>query len=1051
MAGNGQQLSGERRVVTALFCDLVGSTSLAEEMDPEEWSEIVADAVRVMADSVARYGGTVTQFSGDSVLAIFGAPTAHEDDPYRAVSASLDIVRDMAGLDIECRVGINTGLMVISDMEAGAFAGYAALGDAANVAARIQGLAPPGSILIGGPTANLVRADFDLRDMGWTDVKGKSKPVHVLEVVSARGFPTRGRGLSGLRSTLVGRDAPLATLRALIDAASVGRGRFAAVVGEPGIGKSRLVRELSAYARELDATIHMGRCLSFGRDVPYHLVASLLYSLAKVPDGETAARAGEALGALSDDLLGSGHEARSILTQLVGASTGAVDAEAKYRHVQYVDALCEILARVARRAGPLVLVFEDVHWADESSVELLASVFRRLHDLPIVVLLVSRPDRAVPGWRLITDARATLGEAFTELVLQPLAETDTRQLVSNLLAVESLPEPMRVQILGKTDGNPFFVEEVVRMLIDREFVERRDGRWIARDGATQIEVPDTVRGLLAARIDLLPIDVRKAAMIASVIGRRFEARLLEAVHPPESSDADSGAEHGKGTRPSVHPHLGRLEALGFVFLTSVRPHLEFAFRHALVHDVMYQTLLKRERRGLHRAVGEAIEGVHADDLPTVSPMLADHFDRAGDDAKARDYMLMAAQLAMGRHAVREAHQFFDRALQRLSGDDEVTARRRVEAALGRFQAGFMFVPGERSVADLDSVLPDLARLDDPNLTAMHHLHRFRIGHEMGQNESDPEFRALVEESMGLMERVTNPVVQAQLKGLRGQVLRFSPSPRSSLPWFDEAATALEAHEWFAQASYQCCAAADVTAIQGMFAESQRWLERAEKDARRSGDPNAALDVGIIRGRLASERGELREAFEHVSRGMKAAGEYGNTFCELVSNFFAADQRLRLGEAEAAIPLIERTQELATYCNAGPLELLGRAWLAAARARLGEDTSEDFERAIAEARAAGDPWAEGQIRAHRANASAIQLSGAEPPAPTQSHAWEAVTRDFVLAAECLEAVGARPALARALNDHGAALQVAGREPEARQVLSRALQIFEELGIEPTPAV
>jgi class 3 adenylate cyclase/tetratricopeptide (TPR) repeat protein len=1021
-------LKGERRLVTALFCDLVGSTSLAEGMDPEDFSELVAAAVARMTAAVERYEGTVTQFSGDSILAIFGAPVAHEDDAYRAVRAGLDILTDMqSGADrVPVRVGINTGLMVISDMEAGTFSGYAALGDATNVAARIQSFAPENSMLVGSSTAKLIAADVELRDMGAHEVKGKSEPVHMFEVVGVRGGPTRGRGVPGLRSAMVGRATELETLRGLLDAASVGRGRFAAIIGEPGIGKSRLVRELAGALDEVEgAAWVVGRCLSFGARRPYHLATSLLRSLARVPDSASLDEAGAGVRAFAERHLGAGEQRVQRLLQLLGVVQGAPDDNPANLHILYAEALGDLIAAVCADSRPLVLVCEDVHWADASSSELFQSLLPRCHDLPVLGVLVTRPDRGTAGWSVLKTLRDELGEALTELTLKPLAEQDSRALVANLLDIDSLPESLRALILEKTDGNPFFVEEVVRTLIDNDLVERRGERWVAKQDIGTLEVPGTVRGLLASRVDRLSPDVRRAGMVAAVIGRRFDARLFSRVYAPDGADA------------GAHPLLGQLEAQGFVNVAAVRPHLEMAFRHALVHDVMYETLLKSERRELHGQVGAAIEAMYADALDEHAPALADHFEHARDEERARRYLLLAARGAVGRHAGREAVDLFRRAEAFLAGDSAERRRERVEAAVLCTAAGFTFTPLEQALPVLQARADDLRALDDADLTARSNILELRLRNEGGESLMVPDYQELYQATLALTERVSDDGVRAMLLGLHAEALRASEDFAGAVEPFRAAIDGLEASGRLAEAAMHCVHGSDCLSTTGRFDEAEQWLDRAEDLAQRSGDPTAILDVELGRGVTASLRGEIDKGLDRLRLSIRLADKIGNHSCSMVANFFAADVELKRNDARAALPHLDRVDELATFCNSGPFELLGMTWRTAARGRLGEEIA--FDQPLGVARQVGTRFGEGAVLVHRATLEATK------PEPD----WDTVVADFERAVECFEQIQAAPYVARTLFDFGEALRLAGREERAREEQERARGLFEELRMSHEP--
>jgi len=545
------KLTGERKPVTALFADVVGSTTLAEQMDPEDWTQLINEAFDVMSQAVFRYEGTIAQLQGDAMLAFFGAPVAHEDDPERAVRAALDMVagigefarqlRASQGIEFNIRAGINSGPVLVGNVGTDLRYEYTALGDAVNVAARVQTSAEPGTVLITDHTQRFVANVFDFDNLGAIEVKGKSDPIHLYRVLGPRAMPGRRRGLEavGLSSPLVGRSNELDQLRALYDVASAGRGRLVVLLGEPGIGKSRLLAELHA-ALDDDATAVAssgwveGRCVSYGRGLPYHLVLDLLHSLLDIQLGAGEPETRTAVHRRLPELLGDdASDVEPYFAHLLGlvltpAEASRTQLDPETLQGRYVAAIKRVIAaRSAER--PLVLVLEDIHWADPASVEVLTQLMSLLTPLRLLIVFAGRGETDVPGWRLVAQARIAFGAALTEIQLQPLDEAESRALVANLLEIESLPDAVREAILARSEGNPFFVEEVIRMFIEQGAIVRAGDRWTANETISAVDIPETLHGLLLARIDGLPDHAKRSLRVASVIGRQFPVRVLERV------------------------------------------------------------------------------------------------------------------------------------------------------------------------------------------------------------------------------------------------------------------------------------------------------------------------------------------------------------------------------------------------------------------------------------------------------------------------------------------------------------------------------------------
>jgi class 3 adenylate cyclase len=550
------KLTGERKPVTAVFADIVGSTTLAESMDPEDWTQIVNEAFDLMSQAVFRYEGTIAQLQGDAMLAFFGAPVAHEDDPERAVRAALDMLAGIADfarelkashdIDFRIRAGINTGPVIVGNVGSDLRYEYTALGDAMNVAARVQTAAEPGNVLVTAQTHRYIEPVFDFEDLGDIEVKGKADPLHVYRVVglSATPGPRRGLAAVGLSSPLVGRATELDRLTDLYDAVRAGRGRVAVILGEPGLGKSRLLAELRQRAlKDGEPSWIEGRCVSFGRTVPYHLVLDLVRSLIGIPDGASEAEARDQLhnrvaGLLTDE----GPEVEAYLAHLLSLPLSAAESDLTQGdpvrvQSRYVSSIHRVIREMSA-AAPVVVVCEDIHWADPSSADGVLQLLPHLTAMPVLVLLVGRPESDAPGWRLVDYARSTYGEALTEIKLQPLSDAHSRELVANLLEVESLPDEVRAKILSRAEGNPFFVEEVIRMLIERGAIVRTGDRWLANESIVGVEIPETLHSLLLARIDQLSGDAKRSLRVASVIRRQFPVRVLE--HVLGSSQATTG-------------------------------------------------------------------------------------------------------------------------------------------------------------------------------------------------------------------------------------------------------------------------------------------------------------------------------------------------------------------------------------------------------------------------------------------------------------------------------------------------------------------------------
>jgi class 3 adenylate cyclase/tetratricopeptide (TPR) repeat protein len=635
-------LSENRRLVTVMFADLSGSTALGEELDPEDLRRVLTTFFTALAAEIQRFGGTVDKYIGDAVMAVFGAPVAHEDDAERAISAALAMhsaIERMNG-DLErhhgqrlaLRIGVNTGEVVAGLLHGDTQGAYTVVGDTVNTAQRFESAAPLGEIIVSQSTWNLARSAFEFEMLAPLLLKGKAEPQMAYRVLRRRVdeplVPVEA-------SPLVGRQAELNLLRAALADGMAGHGRAVHVVGEAGVGKTRLLRE---FRGALDSTILqvVARCASFEQQTPYALMARLLRSAVNLRPGddETTARAAliQAFTALDYALEGS---SLTLLLDVLGyGERGTFEADTMRR---VLVSHARLLLSRGTQFAPLVVVTEDLHWIDSASSTVLAQVVRDLGSRACLFISTARV-----GWTPPWQA--------TQVQLDSLSAADARAFMERLFD-SVMDDTVAEAILERTGGNPFFIEEVVRELSDSQVLVQRGGRLAASTGQTP-RVPATVQEVIQARLDRLPDPARRVLHPASVCGRSFWYSLIERLvsHAP------------------LPAQLALLERESFVLQIMVEPERTYIFRHALIQEVTYQSQLQSQRRTLHGAVGAAIEALYADRLDELVDMLAYHYARSDEHATARQYLLRAGHRADRLYANEEALAYFRDAL-RHSADD----------------------------------------------------------------------------------------------------------------------------------------------------------------------------------------------------------------------------------------------------------------------------------------------------------------------------------------------------------------------------------------------
>ena len=675
----------DRRVVTVLFADMVSSTELAERLDPEDMRGILESLFNALATELRRFGATIDKYAGDAVMATFGAPVAHEDDVARALECGIamqDAVSRMNELRdggdrtlVGIRIGISTGPVVAGPLESQVQRAYTVVGDTVNVAQRLQALAHRGEIVVEELTHKLAYQRFAFESLGQVRVKGRSAPLLAYRLVGLRTQTTGGGSSSGsLGTELVGRDAELAAVREAVATVAGGIGRVVFITGEAGVGKSRLVAEARRAEAQRAMLLREGRATSSGRTASYGPFIQILRQDAGINDRDTESEGWQKLESRVRQLFPG--EAEDLLPPL-GTLAGYTGRLALDESVRYVDAnaMKPRLFAAARQYVlrltaelPTALVFEDWHWADTSSSELLEHVIPLVESAPLLVALAARDEPDSPAARLLDVVRRDHPQRLVEVPLEPLDEDDTAQMAASMFGTTQLASDLRALVFGKTDGNPLFIEELVTMLIDVRAVEwdEQERRWRATKELHEVAIPDTLRGLIRARIDRLEDEAREVLRVASVIGRSFGDGLLRAVLPDLSA---------------IDKDLGELYTAGFIRERRRVPELEHVFKHALVHDVAYESILLQQRRDLHRLVATTIEREYADRLDDFFSVLALQFANAGEWAKAREYLIKAGDQAV-----------------RIAADAEALALYR-EAFAARERAGEAWERAERGVLE----------------------------------------------------------------------------------------------------------------------------------------------------------------------------------------------------------------------------------------------------------------------------------------------------------------------------------------------------------------
>jgi class 3 adenylate cyclase/tetratricopeptide (TPR) repeat protein len=630
----------ERRQLTVLFCDLVGSAALSRALDPEDMRELLRTYQNTVAGEIRRFEGHLAQFLGDGVLAYFGYPRAHEDDAERAVRSGLSILditsrlRTPTGEPFAVRFGIATGLVVSGDVIGeGATKEDAVVGETPNLAARLQALAEPNSILIAAATRRLVGGAFDLDALPPQTLKGFVDPVSVWRVVGSRKVESRFEAQTGGVTPMIGREQEIALLLARWQQAREGEGQVVLLSGEPGIGKSRITR---AVIQQVEADAHIRlryQCSPYYANTALYPVIDQLERAAGLVRGDTFSTKLDKLEAL----LGQGTSQVRDVVPLIAALL-SLPIEGRYPPLTYtpqrqkeltITALLDQLLGLAK-GHPVLAIFEDVHWADPTTLELLGQIIDRIENARVLLLVTFRPE-FTPPWK----SRSHV----TTYSLTRLGRRQSAALITKMTGGKELPPEVLDQIIAKTDGVPLFVEELTKTVLEAGFIREEGGRYILVGVLPPLAIPSTLQDSLMARLDRLA-PVKEVAQLGAVIGREFSYELLATLSPLRP--------------PELQAALTQLIASELVFVRGTLPDATYTFKHALVQDTAYSTLLRGARQNLHQRIAEALEQRFPETTETQPEIVAHHYTNAGLAAPAIDYWRKAGERALQRSANAEA-------------------------------------------------------------------------------------------------------------------------------------------------------------------------------------------------------------------------------------------------------------------------------------------------------------------------------------------------------------------------------------------------------------
>ena len=1025
-------IEGERKQVTVLFADVTGSMELAEQVDPEEWHRILDRFFEILTEGVHRYEGTINQYTGDGVMALFGAPISHEDHAHRACYAALHLVEELRrfaqelkrerGLTFATRIGLNSGEVVVGKIGDDLRMDYTAQGRVVGIAARLQTLADPGEVYVSDTTAALVSGFFELASLGEFRLKGVSQPMRVCSLEGVGRMRTRldvsrARGLS----RFVGRSDEMASLESALARAAEGQGRVVGVVAEAGTGKSRLCAELVERCRSRGVAVHEGRGVAHGRLLPFLPLLELLRGVFGLTeqDGEREARqkiAGTLM--LIDPRF---DEALPLVFDFLGVPDPARPAplfDPADRQRQLFGIIARLLKALGERESHVILL-EDLHWFDEGTGRFLDTLLDAIAGTKTLVLLNFRPE-FLADWMKKT--------VYQQLPLLPLGPEAMRELLDDLLGRDPSLSGFPELVQDHTGGNPFFVEEVVQSLIEGGSLQGGRGAYRLVGPVTELRVPPTIHALLAARIDRLPERERRLLQTAAVMGKRFPQSILKRVAElPETELEDA---------------IRTLRGRDLIFEEVLFPEVEYAFKHPLTQEVAYGSQLAERRKRAHAAVAELVEKESAAKLDErTAALLAHHWKAAGESLRAARWHGLAAEWSEG-HAPASAvdHWRAVRSLAAEAPESPEAMRLRLAAAIGLVRA-----------ADYDLA----ARPEFESAFAEGH----RLALETGDTDarvrillaysalvlSDRDFdrsAELLAEAEAVVAGIDDPELKFVVRGHAGFTAVMRGDQRAALERYDEAFALLgerKPKDSFVLRRYLGAGTnrAMIVAESGRLADGARDIDRIRAMALEAHDLTYVCIGDLCRSRLAMYRGAPAQALAHAASGLDAAER-------LDAPGFRATARLSIGLAhllernwDEAIAAIRDAKRIATPEMIGPNQFL-MVLARLAEACLGKG---NFERAL-ELSAEAIQRSEGARRlgAVEAHLSRARVLTAISPERDAAEIVRLLDRATELARGCGGTIY-EPSI---LETRAALARASGQAAEAERELREALRLYADFG-------
>ncbi len=706
-------IAGERKHVTVLFSDLIGYTAMSEHLDPEDVKEITSLIFGEIAQVIAKYEGFIEKFIGDAVMAVFGIPKAHEDDPVRAIKAAKEIhslvesfspkFQNKIEQRLSMHTGINTGLVITGEvnLEKGT---HGLTGDAINLASRLEGLSKEGEILVGQETYYQTEGFFNFEPLDPIKVKGKQEPVRVYKLLSERDKPITVHRLTGLKSDLIGRKLEIEELCGGIEKLINGKGSIYSICGTAGTGKSRLVDEFKSKVDLSKVQWLEGYAYPYTMNTPYFPLINLLSKALQIDEEAPPEKVKQKIEIAINRITSDSKDVLPYIGSLYSLPYSEIEnVSPEFWKIKLHNAALSVLSALSKQ-GPTVIFLEDLHWSDPSFLELIRFILSESKDA-ILFICTYRPHVTLFTAHQIS----AMFNTFKEYRLQDLSPSESQNMVQSLLGAESAPLELKDFIHDKIQGNPFYLEEVVNSLIETKTLIKDENGWTITQRITERVISSTIHGVIASRLDRLENETKRLLQEASVIGSAFYYQILKKVSL---------------VKENIDRNLSILERLDLIRMKAMEPDLEYIFKHGLTQEVVYNGILKKERQVIHEQIGSVIEQIFKDRLPEFYDALAFHFKHGRTKAKAVQYLIFSGEKSLKKYSVEESHQYFKEAYDMLTtkGDQSLIDRKELILLLNKWALTLYYLGSFRIIEQLfEKHKADAETLDDKSLLGMYYI------------------------------------------------------------------------------------------------------------------------------------------------------------------------------------------------------------------------------------------------------------------------------------------------------------------------------------------